>query len=403
METFKFPSGFFWGAATSAHQVEGANHNDWTEWEESPKRVLELKTEGLNPEDYISGRASDHYNRFREDFDIAKDLGHNAHRFSLEWSYIEPKKGKFDQAAIEHYREVIKALRERGIEPFLTLWHFTLPIWLRNQGGIQSSQFPMYFERYVKKMAEAFGGDVRHWITINEPEIYALNSYLRGKWGPQKKNIFLFYKAIARLITAHRKAYQAVKGVRPDAKVGLAVNIVYFESAGGPVNYILKWAADRIWNYHVLNHTRGHFDFIGLNHYFHNRIHYGFGRNKNKKVSDMGWEIFDGSLYHALMGLHRRFNASIIVTENGLADAKDNYRPAYIQDNVKSVARALTKGVNCFGYLHWSLIDNFEWDSGFSPRFGLVEVNYKTQERKIRPSALEYKKIIATNTIPLGD
>src|SRR4051794_40938023 len=138
MAESKFPKGFLWGAATSSHQVEGGNINDWSEWEKSPARIADLKRRGLNPEEYISGKACDHYNRFEEDFDIAKKLGHTAHRFSIEWSRIEPIQGTFDEEEIEHYRQVIKALRKRGIEPFVTLWHWPVPLWLRDKGGVLS-------------------------------------------------------------------------------------------------------------------------------------------------------------------------------------------------------------------------------------------------------------------------
>src|SRR5581483_3167797 len=161
----------------------------------------------LQEENYISGKACDHYHRFQEDFDIAKSLGHNAHRFSIEWSRIEPEEGKFDQKEIEHYRRVLKALRERGLEPFVTIWHWTLPLWLTEKGGILAEQFPEYFARYAETLANEFKNDVRFWMTINEPEIVARQSYWIGNWPPQKKSIFLFYKAIGRLISAHRLSY----------------------------------------------------------------------------------------------------------------------------------------------------------------------------------------------------
>src|SRR3989338_7255750 len=162
---------FYWGAATSSHQIEGGNSNDWTEWEKThakrlalgakrttwPEFILKNYPSPLEPENYISGKACDHYNRFREDFDIAKSLGHNAHRFSLEWSRIEPEEGRFDEKEIAHYREVIAALRERGMEPFVTLWHWTLPLWLRNQGGWENKKTIQDFVLYAEKIVELLG------------------------------------------------------------------------------------------------------------------------------------------------------------------------------------------------------------------------------------------------------
>lgn len=169
----EFPKNFYWGSATSAHQVEGNNHNDWTEWElKNAKRLVEKARQSpptggwpdyilnkypnpLQEENYISGRACDHYNRFREDFDIAKSLGHNAHRFSIEWSRIEPEEGKFNEKEIEHYRQVISALKERGIEPFVSLWHWTNPIWFAKRGGWLNKNSPKYFERYSNKISRS--------------------------------------------------------------------------------------------------------------------------------------------------------------------------------------------------------------------------------------------------------
>lgn len=382
-----------WGVATSAHQVEGGNHNDWSEWEKSPERIADLNRRSLNPEEYISGVACDHYHRFQEDFDIAKSLGHTAHRFSIEWSRIEPEKGEFNEKEIAHYRDVIYALRERGIEPFVTLWHWTIPLWLQNEGGVLSKKFPHFFVRYAEKIGRAFKDDVRFWITVNEPEIYALNSYLRGIWPPQRKSIFLFYKAIFRLVQAHTLGFQALKKIHPDFQMGASLNLSYFESAGGIVNAILTWGADRIWNFHFLHHIKHNLDFIGLNYYFHNRVNYGFNKNENKIVSDMGWELYPEGIYHVLDDL-KKFKKPVYITENGLADAKDDKRELFIRETLKFVDHAMKEGVDVRGYFHWSLLDNFEWDKGFWPRFGLIEVDYKTQKRHIRQSAFVYKKFI---------
>lgn len=394
-----FPEGFFWGAATSSHQVEGGNHNDWSEWECANAKRLSRESGGkYPPENYISGRACDHYNRYEEDFDIAKQLGHNAHRFSIEWSRIEPEEGRFDEREIEHYRAVIKALRARGMEPFVTLWHWTLPVWLRDQGGVVSKEFPQLFARYAELMAREYKDHVRFWITINEPEIYALNSYFRGLWPPQKKGVISFFRATYVLNVAHQCAYRAFKKINPLAQVGIAVNQSYFESAGGLINDMLAWAADKIWNQKFLWHVSRELDFIGLNYYFHNRIDYGFNKNKNEKVSDMGWELYPEGLYHVLSGM-KQFQKPIYITENGLADARDEHRAWFIKEHIRYMKKAIEEGADVRGYFYWSLLDNFEWDKGFWPSFGLVEIDYITLERKIRPSAWVYKGIIEGSTL----
>ena len=394
MERFQFPRGFLWGAATSTHQVEGNSHNDWFQWElKNADRLSKASGGKYPPENYISGRACDHYNRFREDFDIAKQLGHNAHRFSIEWSRIEPEEGKFDEKEIAHYQEVINVLRERGIEPFVTLWHWTLPLWIRDQGGWENKKTIADFARYCEKIITSLHG-VKFWITINEPEMYAGQSYFMGIWPPQKKNLLRYIKVSRNLIAAHKKVYEAIhsdilKNVGMSAEVGIAKNNIYFEGWCAP---ILRWW----WNFYFLNRIKHHQDFIGLNYYFHRP------QSKTGVYSDMGWQIYPKGIYYLLKDL-KKYKKPVYITENGLADATDEKRTKFIVEHIQWIARAMKEGADVRGYLYWSLMDNFEWDKGFWPRFGLVEIDYKNPpaggERKIRPSALEYKKIIEQNSV----
>ncbi|MDO8515801.1 MAG: glycoside hydrolase family 1 protein [bacterium] len=423
---YKFPESFYFGASTSAHQVEGANRNDWTEWEHAnARRLAQIArvstgntkrsaisdrhafarnlTSGianpLNPKNYISGLASDHYRRFNEDFDIAKSLGHNAHRFSIEWSRIEPEEGKWSERELAHYKEVIRALRARNLEPFVTLWHFTLPIWLAEKGGVLNPRFPYYFNRYAQKVAHALGADVHFWLTINEPEIYALNAYGRGSWPPGKEGLANYYRALTQMIGAHHKAYRTIRKHSLLSKVGVACNLSYFESAGGPVNAVIKRAAEELWNFHFLSRTTKSLDFIGLNYYFRNRVNYGLNKNPHHRVSDMGWDLHPEGIRPVLQGL-AHFKKPIYVTENGLADAEDTHRPWFIEKTLHAIAEAMYHdNVDVRGYFYWSLLDNFEWDKGFWPRFGLVEVDYETFARKVRPSAETYKKIIKNGLV----
>ena len=408
----KFPNEFLWGAATSAHQVEGGTKNDWTEWEKTNAEHLakEAKTkwqpwqqeqfpEMFESQNYISGRACDHFNHFHEDFDIAKSLGHNAHRFSIEWSRIEPEEGKFDEKEIEHYRQVILALRARGLEPFITLWHWTMPVWFVEKGGFQKNDNIKYFVRFCKMIVEKFKDEIKFWIVLNEPEIYAGNSYLKGTWPPQKKNFISYFFVMRNLIKAHREVYKKIKKINLDIQVGVAKNNIYFEACGDRyVNSFLKKIIDWWWNFYFLNQIKNQQDFIGLNHYFHNRIDYGFNKNDNKKISDLGWELYPEALFFVLKDL-KKYNKPIYITENGLADAIDKNREWFIKESLKNIYKAISEGVNVRGYFYWSLLDNFEWDKGFWPRFGLVEIDYQTMERKIRPSAQEYAKICKNNEL----
>ncbi len=400
---------FFWGASTSSHQVEGNTKNDWSEWEHAnaerlakvarenppaggwPDYALEKDPNPLQEENYVSGSACDHYNKFEEDFELAKKLGHSAHRISLEWSRIEPEEGVFDPGAIEHYRKVFASLKNNGLEPFVTVWHWTLPLWLKNKNGVLNKNFPVYFEKYAEKVTSEFKNDVKFWITINEPSVYAVNSYLKGIWPPQKKNPFSFWLCRSNLIKAHQKSYLKIKSAAPNISVGLSENIVYLESAGGLINNILKFLINRFWNHYLFQRVR--LDFIGLNYYFHSRINYGLNKNKNVVVSDMGWEIYPEGIYRVIKDL-ARYDLPIYVTENGIADSRDVLREKFIKDHVAWIKRATEEGADVRGYFYWSLLDNFEWDKGFWPRFGLVEIDYKTMKREIRRSAFVYKEII---------
>jgi len=423
-DKFAFPKGFLWGAATSAHQVEGGNHNDWTEWEIKnakiksqnaksqnwPDFILKNYPSPLHEENYISGVSCDHYNRFREDFDIAKQLGHNAHRFSIEWSRVEPEEGKFDEKEIERYCEVIKAIRERGMEPFVTLWHWTLPLWLRDKGGLLNKKFPEYFVRYAEKAVEAFGENVQFWITINEPQIVASYGYFKDIWPPQKNSVIAGISVMRQFVQAHTLAYIALHMGSRNAHVGIATSNSFLEPASSnPLDHAVVALNKYLRNRVFLNRIRNFQDFIGVNYYSHDRVSFAFrlknhggafvqNKNKNERIDDRGHELYPPGIYYVLKDV-ARYNKPIYITENGLADATDRERAWFIRESLRQVARAIKDGTDVRGYFYWSLLDNFEWDKGFWPRFGLLEVNYKTLERKIRPSALEYKKIIALNSI----
>ena len=413
-EKLKFPTGFLWGAATSAHQVEGGNKNNWSEWEKANAEILAEKAktywqdwqkkkfpEMFNPQNYISGRACDHYNLYEKDFDIAKNLGHNAHRFSIEWSRIEPEEGKFDEKEIEHYRKVIRALKERGLEPFVTLWHWTNPLWLEEKGGCESKKFPFYFSRYAEYVVNKFKSEVKFWITLNEPTSIISYSYLIGVWPPQKRNLFLVFKVFRILALAHNEAHKAIHSVSENAQVGFA-NVLYSFEPYRKNSWLDKLSVKvgkYFANRKMLNMTKGYNDFLTVQYYFHNRfkfprkIHLG-----DKPVSDLNWEIYPYGIYRILRKL-KEHNLPIYVTENGLADADDSRRARFIKDHLFWIHKAISEGADVRGYFHWSLLDNFEWDKGFWPRFGLVEVDYETLKRKVRKSALVYAKICQNNEL----
>jgi beta-glucosidase len=416
-----FPKGFLWGAATSSHQVEGGQHNDWSEWEKKNADRLAAESrhydnpywerfaeQAADPKNYLSGDACDQYHRYEEDFNILRDLHLDAYRFSIEWARIEPEEGTFDQEAIEHYRNVIAALRTRNIEPFVTLWHWTLPLWLSEKGGTASKEFPMYFERYAKTIADTLGTEIRYWITLNEPDVQTSFAYLLGQWTPERKNIFLAIRAYRNLVQAHNRAAIAIQKIIPDAQVGISKHQVYFEMARPTlINKVIKFAADWPWNFYFLNQIDAHQDFIGMNSYQRKIVNNGLDvagsgidpeKDKDRIQTEFGWEYSPTSIYGALMEL-KRYGKPIYITENGIADSTDELRPRFIRDSLAAIHHAIEDGMDIRGYFYWSLLDNFEWDKGFWPRFGLVHVDYATQKRTIRDSARLYGRIADANSL----
>ena len=382
----KFPAGFLWGSATSAYQVEGGIENcDWSK-------------------KFPAGPACDHYHRYEEDFDLIKKLNQNAYRFSIEWSRIEPKEGKFDQREIEHYQEFLRALKERQIKSLVSLHHFTTPLWLAKIGGWANKKVVFYFSHFAEKVFKEYRDLVDFWITINEPLVFASLSYLKARWPPQKNNPILFLKVLKNQISAHKEIYEIFHGLEKKVKVGLAKNNQYFEPYSS--NSFLDRFSAVLFNYFgndfFLNQVKDHLDFIGLNYYFHNKIKFPFQKkNENRVVSDLGWEIYPQGIYYLLKDL-KKYNLPIYITENGLADSQDRLRKDFIKDHLFWIHRALKEGVDVRGYFHWSLMDNFEWDLGFSPRFGLIEINYNTLKRKPRPSAFYYAKICQENALTVN-
>ena len=393
-----FPKNFLWGAATSAHQVEGNNHNDWTEWEKL----------GLVKNKQQSGLAAGHYDRFRQDFALAKELGHNAHRFSIEWSRVEPRPGFFDAEAIDHYRQVLQELRRQNIEPIVTLHHFTNPIWVYQYGAWGERRMVDDFGRYVLTVVKELGPLVSYWVTINEPTVNSSLSYLTDFWPPQKNNPINAWTAIRNMAKAHRLAYQIIHRHFPNAKVGVANNLSDFVPSrpGNTFDRGLAMFAHYWHNRWWLDQTFQSQDFIGLNYYFHHPIRakstFNLGLLMRPETdpavvkSDLGWEMNATGMARVL-GWLAQYNRPIIITENGVADAGDKYRARFIREHVAVVADALHHGIDIRGYLYWSLLDNFEWREGFDPRFGLIEVDYHTMARKVRPSAYTYRQICQQN------
>ncbi|HLD30793.1 MAG TPA: family 1 glycosylhydrolase [Patescibacteria group bacterium] len=395
---YRFPKNFYWGCASSSHQIEGNTYNDWSEWEKSEERISELKRQNKDPREYISGSAANSFILNNQDIACLKELNVNAYRFSIEWSRIEPEQGSFDYEALKNYQNFILKLKANNIEPFVTLWHWPIPVWARDLGGWQSKKILPFFDRYVKIVAEFLDKNVDYWVTLNEPTVYASNSYLTGQWPPQKKSLFLSLKVIKNLIRAHKSVYAVLKKVDANNQIGIASHNIHFDPAGKKVfNKVIAGLANYFWNEYFLNKISKEQDFVGLNYYFHNLINYGFGKNKNKIVSDMGWELYPEGIGNVIKGLDK-YKKPIYILEHGLADKDDKHRAWYLKESLKSIHKAIASGSDVRGYFHWSLLDNFEWADGFFPRFGLYEVNYKTFERIPRPTVKVYSEICRENS-----
>lgn len=380
-----FPKGFLWGTATSSHQVEGGNINNWSIWE--PGHIQDGS---------ISGLACDSYRRFKEDIALAKKLNNNAYRFSIEWSRIEPQPNSFNHKALQHYQAMVDECHRRDIEPVVTIYHWTQPLWFAEIGGWENHHAPQMFNNYVLFLAQNLKG-VKIWCTINEPEIYARNSYLQGKWPPQKMNPLIYIKVITSLIKAHRLAYQTLHLASRSCQVGIANNSMDFEPVN---NNLINTRISRFLNWWINDYffikTAAHHDYIGINYYFHKIV--GFSRipKPRKPLTDMGWEIYPIGLYRVLMAA-KKYKLPIYILENGIADSQDQHRAQFIAEHLTMIHRAIQDGCPVKGYFYWSLLDNFEWKWGFEKRFGLYEVDYQSLERLPRPSSRNYAKICKNN------
>jgi beta-glucosidase len=403
----EFPKEFFWGAATSSHQIEGQNlHNDWWEWEK--------RTNRQDP----SGEACRSYELFREDFDLARDLHHNAHRLSIEWSRIEPREGAFSSEEIAHYKEVIHALRERQLEPIVTLHHFTNPAWFSRSGGWLNKRSVFYFLRYAERIVEALKDEVRYWVTINEPCVYAYHAYIMGIWPPQEKSFLKSRSVVDNMARAHIETYKIIHRIYKERNlsfplVSFAKNMQAFETCTPTwKNNLGVFLRHRLYNLALIKRLVSHrvLDYIGVNYYSRSLVDTRSWRLSHLLIdvcndncsrlqkNSLGWDVYPQGLYDLLLAL-RQFSLPVFVLENGICTDDDGLRWEFIQQHLLAYAQAMEKGIHGLGYLYWSLIDNYEWDKGFGPRFGLVDIDYRTFRRTVRESARKFSWVCETGKL----
>ncbi len=390
-----FPQGFDWGTATAAHQIEGANvNNDWWAWEHAPG----------SPCGESSGDACDSWNRWSDDVAIIAELGLTSYRFSVEWSRIEPAEGEWSRAALDHYRRVGEALLERQITPVVTFHHFTTPLWLTSRGGWLEPSTADAFARFCDRTARDLAPVLGRVCTINEPNMVAFMGYEFGMFPPGRTNADEARRADDVFATAHRKAVDAIKQHVTDVPVGLTVSMADYQPADGGE---AACAAARATEDHYLD-LAGDDDFVGVQTYSRMLMgpHGWLGPQPGVPVvPTMGYEFWPQALEATLRRAWERTGGrpSLYVTENGLATEDDADRIRYVQLALEGVLQCLDDGIDVAGYTYWSLLDNFEWAFGYTPRFGLVEVDRTTFARHPKPSARWFGSVATANALEAAD
>ncbi|BAA29440.1 glycoside hydrolase family 1 protein [Pyrococcus horikoshii] len=405
----KFPEMFLFGTATSSHQIEGNNRwNDWWYYEQIGKLP------------YRSGKACNHWELYRDDIQLMTSLGYNAYRFSIEWSRLFPEENKFNEDAFMKYREIIDLLLTRGITPLVTLHHFTSPLWFMKKGGFLREENLKHWEKYIEKVAELLE-KVKLVATFNEPMVYVMMGYLTAYWPPFIRSPFKAFKVAANLLKAHAIAYELLHG---KFKVGIVKNIpIILPASDKERDRKAAEKADNLFNWHFLDAIwsgkyRGVFktyripqsdaDFIGVNYYTASEVRHTWNPLKfffevkladiSERKTQMGWSVYPKGIYMALKKASR-YGRPLYITENGIATLDDEWRVEFIIQHLQYVHKAIEDGLDVRGYFYWSFMDNYEWKEGFGPRFGLVEVDYQTFERRPRKSAYVYGEIARSKEI----
>jgi beta-glucosidase len=418
--TYYFPEGFLWGTATAAHQVEGRNpNNTWTAWEQEQERIVDGQK---------SGSACDWWGgRWQEDFDRAQATYQNAHRLSIAWSRIQPAPDRWDENALDRYREMLRGLRSRKMTPMVTLHHFSEPLWVAEMGGWENEAVIDLFAEFVRKSVEALQPYCNLWVTINEPNVFMVSAYVEGVFPPGKKDLKIAMRVMQHMIRAHALAYHVIHDLQPEAQVGAALNYRGFEPATFlPVDH---WAAkvfhtlfndlfprtikDGVFNTVVkkerIPEAVGTQDFLGINYYSNDIVRFDLFAHKEMFVhrhypkdallSENGFIANQPEGIAESVRWGSQFGVPMIITENGVEDSQDALRPRYTLEHLHALWKVINDNYPVKGYFHWSLVDNFEWERGWTQRFGLWGLNIETQARIRRPSVDMYAEVCKTNGI----
>ncbi|MEZ0469841.1 GH1 family beta-glucosidase [Luteimonas salinilitoris] len=445
---FQFPQGFLWGAATAAHQIEGSPLADgagpsiWTRFAHTPGMILNGDTGDV---------ACDHYRRWQDDVALMRELGLKAYRFSVSWSRILPEgTGRVNQAGLDFYSRLVDALLENGIEPLLTLYHWDLPAALDDRGGWLNRDSADWFAEYGSVLYRALDGRVKKWVTLNEPWVVTDGGYLHGALAPGHRSRYEAPIASHNLMRAHGAAVQAYRAEGAH-EIGLVVNIepkypasdsaadaAAVDRAHAYMNEqylhpaLLGRYPDRLreifgdawpqWPDADFDLIRQPLDFVGINYYTRSvtraddsyPLNAGAVRQPLGTYSETGWEVFPQGLTDLLLWFKNTYgDIPVYITENGAAffdppvaeegRIRDPLRIDYLRKHLRAIHDAIEAGVDVRGYMVWSLLDNLEWSLGYSKRFGIVHVNYDSQQRTPKDSALWYGRMIASHGRHLAD
>jgi len=444
-EIYTFPKDFIWGVATASYQIEGAWDEDgkgesiWDRFSHTPGKVDNGDTGDV---------ACDHYHRWRDDVALMKELGLKAYRFSIAWPRILPDGwGEVNQVGIDFYSQLVDALLEVGIVPFVTLYHWDLPQVLQDEGGWPARMIVDTFTEYADVVSRALGDRVKNWTTLNEPWVSAFVGYSMGRHAPGYTDQGEAIAASHHLLLSHGRAVSVIRNNCPDANMGIALNLTPQEPASPSVadrkastwvdGYINRWFLDplvgRGYPQDIVN-SFGHamefvqagdldtiavpVDFLGVNYYTRGIVRSNDISDADNEprtvypgdeITEMDWEVYPKGLYNILGRLYFDYAIpAIYITENGAAFADeispdgqvdDPYRLSYLKRHLEMVKKATQIGVPVKGYFAWSLLDNFEWGYGYSKRFGIVYVDFQTQQRIPKSSAKWYRKVIHENSL----
>lgn len=430
VDAIRFKPNFIFGTAVAEHQVSGSFESNWSRVDGAVDK--KGKTRIANGDK--CGVACDFWNRYEQDIELLKELKIKAFRFSVDWSMIEPVQGQFNQAAIDHYHDLCDKLIAAGIAPVVTLHHFVHPVWFEDMGAFEDESNNHHFVNFCTRMVKEFGNKVALWATFNEPGVYVFQGYIMAKWPPFKHGINRAGLVTLNMLKAHVDAYQAIKALPQgkNIKVGLVHSITHFDPYND--NFIERQGCNLLnglfhesitkffetgnfeWYCPVLSSieyqnsdAKRALDFFGINYYSHILLRVdsqeqGQAYRQDEIRTDMPYCIYPEGMYRAIVDVSKRIARAqkipIYITENGIADAKDENRELFIKRYIYAMHKAMEEGHDVRGYFYWSLMDNFEWTEGYKMKFGLYDVDFATQKRTLRNGSRSFLRIVENTYNP---